>query len=324
VAIAHAAHAKVAEIQDLNPHVLRGLTPPRDSFTVRVPVGAADSFAVAFDSLPRSEKEGLSTVVSKKGESFATIAKRERLSTRQLEIYNPKLKVLKSGNLAPGQTVVVPSEAVVEAAAPVPDPSIERYSSTPAATMHVVKRGETIGSLAKKYHTTTAALMKANHLRRPIVLPGQSLVVGGTAMKAALARSSKASAEKTVAEAGSEKASSKAAKTKQAASETAAKTERKHASASDKTLVSEKSGKATTAKKSAHASKASSQKSVARSDVAKKASAKSATSKTASSKAGSAKGTAKTSTKAASAKSSSDKKQIARTSSEKKKALAKN
>ena len=220
-AIAHAAHAKLADLQDLNPHVLRGMTPPKDSFFVRVPVGAADSFAVAFDSLPASEKEALRKVTSKKGESFATIAKRNGLSTRQLEIYNPSLKVLKSGNLAPGQMVVVPSETVVAAAAPVPDPSIERYSSGSAATMHVVKRGETIGGLAKKYHTTTAALMKANHLRRPIILPGQSLIVSGSAAKPSKTSHSARGVNKVVS--ASAKSSTKASSPKKTSKATVTK-----------------------------------------------------------------------------------------------------
>src|SRR6185503_17593389 len=78
-AIAHAADEKVTAIQELNPQILRGMTPPRDSFFVRVPAGKADSFAVAFDTLPADEKAAYRKVESKKGESVATIAKRAGL-----------------------------------------------------------------------------------------------------------------------------------------------------------------------------------------------------------------------------------------------------
>ena len=302
-AVAHAAHAQLADIQDLNPHVLRGMTPPRDSFFVRVPVGDAETFAAAFDSLPASDKEALSRVTSKKGESFATIAKRNGLSTRQLEIYNPNLKVLKSGNLAPGQTVVVPSEAVVAAAAPVPDPSIERYSSGPSATMHVVKRGETIGALAKKYHTTTSALMKANHLRRPIILPGQSLIVGGSSMKAALAKSSK-----------SEKAGATVATKKAEKSEKAQRLMTAAAKQSERDEKAEKTIAARKAKsKASHSSKVV--QAAAKAPV-KTSSAKKST-KTAAGKAKSS------SSRGAKSEKSTAKKQIAGTSSSKKKAPAK-
>jgi len=179
-AVAHASGDKIAAIQELNPHVLRGITPPRDSFFVRIPAGRADSFAVAFDALPSSERLGYHTAESKKGESIAGIAKRAGLSARQLAAFNPKLKTLKSGNLAPGQPVIIPASSVAAAATSAPDPSIERYSTSRNATMHVVKSGETLGGIAKKYHTSTAALMRANGLRRPLIFPGQSLVVGGS------------------------------------------------------------------------------------------------------------------------------------------------
>jgi membrane-bound lytic murein transglycosylase D len=176
-AVAHAAAEKLSAVQELNPHVLRGITPPKDSFFVRVPVGSADSFAVAFACLPRSERIGLHTVQSKKGESFALLAKREGLTGRQVAQFNPKAKTLKSGNLAPGQTIIVPTSLVAAAATSAPDPSIERYSSSRGATMHVVKSGETLGGIALKYHTSTATLMRSNGLRRPLIFPGQSLVV---------------------------------------------------------------------------------------------------------------------------------------------------
>jgi len=47
-----------------------------------------------------------------------------------------------------------------------------------------VKRGETLGGIAKKYGTSTAALMRLNGLKKPLILAGQSLVVKGSARKA--------------------------------------------------------------------------------------------------------------------------------------------
>jgi membrane-bound lytic murein transglycosylase D len=176
-AIAKAARARVADIQDLNPHILRGVTPPRDSALVRVPVGRAEEFADAMAEIPKEDRVGLTTVVSKKGESVASIARRSGISTKALGQFNGSLKRLKSGNLVPGQRVLVPSPTVVAAAISVPDPAIERYPTSRAAKTHVVRSGETLGAIAKKYHTTTAALMKTNRLRRPRIFPGQSLIV---------------------------------------------------------------------------------------------------------------------------------------------------
>lgn len=193
-AVAKAAGTSPDAIRDLNPFVLRGVTPPKDSFYVRVPTGSADSASAALDAMPKSARVGLFTVVSKKGQSVSSIARKNGVSSRQLALYNPKLRRLKSGNLVPGQSVLVPTEAVAELAVSVPDPEIERYgSSSRTATMHVIKPGETLSGIAKKYHTTVDALMKANGLRRALIFPGQSLVVRGGA------KTGRASAKRTVA-----------------------------------------------------------------------------------------------------------------------------
>src|SRR5262245_38094222 len=108
-AIAHAVAVDLMVVLDLNSHILRGMTPPADSFFVRVPAGRAEGFTVGFSALPRSEKLGFWTVVSKKGQSLTAIGRREGgLSAQQLGWYNPKVKTLRSGNLAAGQTVIIP------------------------------------------------------------------------------------------------------------------------------------------------------------------------------------------------------------------------
>ncbi|HEX3868535.1 MAG TPA: transglycosylase SLT domain-containing protein [Gemmatimonadaceae bacterium] len=176
-AVARAANASIPQLQELNPQFLRGVTPPRDSSLVRVPLGAGETFASAFAALPSSDRAALRTVVSKKGESSASIAKRAGITSRQLSFYNPKLRTLKSGTLAAGQSLLVPTGAAVAGAEVVPDPAIERYPTTHVANVHVVKPGETLSAIAKRYHTSTVLLMRTNHLRRALIFPGQSLVV---------------------------------------------------------------------------------------------------------------------------------------------------
>jgi LysM repeat protein len=43
--------------------------------------------------------------------------------------------------------------------------------------MHRVRRGDTLGAIARKYHSTVALIMKANHLRRTALSIGQGLMV---------------------------------------------------------------------------------------------------------------------------------------------------
>jgi hypothetical protein len=55
------------------------------------------------------------------------VARKHGLTAKQLAWYNPKPARLKSGNLAPGQRLLIPTAATVSAAIDVPDPSIERF-----------------------------------------------------------------------------------------------------------------------------------------------------------------------------------------------------
>jgi membrane-bound lytic murein transglycosylase D len=140
-AIAGAAQTDLTALQDLNPHVLRGMTPPGDSLWVRVPAGTADGFAGRYAALDPAVRTAVTRVVSRKGESMASIARKHSLTAKQLAWYNPKAVRLKSGNLSAGQNILVPTVEVVAAARDVPNPSIEHYPRRAPARKKVVKKG---------------------------------------------------------------------------------------------------------------------------------------------------------------------------------------
>ena len=178
-AIARASGAPLDSIRELNPQILRGVTPPGTRFLARVPVGHVVGFDSALASLDPSVRTAFSRVEAKKGQTLASIAAKAGLSARQLKWYNPKVSTLKSGRLRPGQVVLVPSRAVVSAALDVPDPALERYGSTAraGARTHVVRRGETLGGIAKRYGTTVSAIVRLNRLKKQVIHPGQELLV---------------------------------------------------------------------------------------------------------------------------------------------------
>lgn len=180
-AVAKAAGTTVEQIRELNPQILRGMTPPRTPYFVRLPVGAGAAFDSSLHALPDEELIAYKAVSSKKGERIEDLAYRVHSSSRAIATFNPQLKrSRKTGKLVPGQTVLVPTAAVVAAATSAPDPSIEIYGgSRTSVKIHVVKSGQTLSGIAKKYGTTTKALMQLNGLRRPMIFPGQELVVKG-------------------------------------------------------------------------------------------------------------------------------------------------
>ncbi|MEP6999762.1 MAG: transglycosylase SLT domain-containing protein [bacterium] len=179
-AVATAAGVPLAEVTELNTHLLRGMTPPKDAYQVRVPAGHAASFDSSFAALPAADLIATTSVASKKGDTADRLAHARGISVASLRSFNPTLKTLKSGRLAPGQPILLPTAAVAAAARNVPDPTIERYpGSTKHMKLHTVKKGETLGVIAKKYATTSDRIMRLNGMKKPMIFPGQSLIVSG-------------------------------------------------------------------------------------------------------------------------------------------------
>lgn len=173
-AVAAAAGLELGEVTALNPHILRGVTPPTGTVWVNVPVGRAVGFPAVLATLPAEALEPFRRVASRKGETFAAVAKRLGLSSKQLGWYNPN-DSKRRGALRAGTTILVPSAAVVRAARDVPDPAIEIYGSS--AVRHIVKRGDTLSGIAKRYRTNVATIKRLNRLRTDAIFAGQSLRV---------------------------------------------------------------------------------------------------------------------------------------------------
>jgi membrane-bound lytic murein transglycosylase D len=177
-AIASASGATVGEIQGLNPHILRGMTPPRDSARVRIPAGSRERFDSAFAALPEEARVGATWVTSKKGATWSSLARGTKVSARAVSTWNPKVKAnRKTGTIAAGTRILVPTPAVVSAGLSVPDPAVERYGG--ASRTHVVRKGDNLSKIAKRYGTTPAAIMRLNGLKKPLIMPGQELLVRG-------------------------------------------------------------------------------------------------------------------------------------------------
>jgi membrane-bound lytic murein transglycosylase D len=178
-AVAKAAECTLANIQDLNPEILRGMTPPGQQFIVRVPTGHADGFDSAYANLAQADRSALTRSQVKKGETLTSIAHRAGVSVRTLGWYNRALKPSKRGRLPAGGVVLLPSSAVVAGALDVPDPSVEKWGSSRkgSSVTHVVRKGETLGAIALRYHTTVSGIMRLNGMKKSLLIPGQVLVV---------------------------------------------------------------------------------------------------------------------------------------------------
>lgn len=192
-AVAKALGISVREVQMLNPHLLRGVTPPDTRMAIRFPAGFGEGFDSAFAALPEEERAAFTKEKPKKNETLAAFAKRHGLQSRHLQWYNRKIAV-RRGRLVAGQVLLVPSPAVVQGAFDIPDPSIERYGTSGGSRVtHVVRRGESLGLIAKRYRTSVSSLVRLNRLKKQVIYPGQTIIVRGTASRTSTSRATTSS-----------------------------------------------------------------------------------------------------------------------------------
>jgi membrane-bound lytic murein transglycosylase D len=174
------------ELRDLNPALLRGITPPDARVWVRVPVGRAERLLAALDCLAADERRGFTmATVANSTTTPTAFARRHGVTLTQLRWFNPSMRTSKKGRLVSGQSLRIPRAHALRLAHAIPDPSIEKYGSAPArdgatsgaAAVHVVRRGETLGGIARRYGLSESRLRALNGLRGSRINAGQKLVV---------------------------------------------------------------------------------------------------------------------------------------------------
>lgn len=260
-AVARAVGVPVRDVLLLNGQILRGVTPPDTPVLLRLPVGSAASFDSAFAALDSTDRQPFLRVKPRAGETLAALARRHDVQARHIQWYNRKLSV-KRGKLTAGQTILVPTAGVLAGALDVPDPGIERYGTSAGGSAgrvtHVVRRGETLGGIARKYKTSVATLVRLNRLKRNVIFAGQTIIVRGSGSSRAVA-SSRSSARKST---SARKASTSRSSARKA-------TARKPSAKSKGTSTGAK--RSAGAKKSSAKSSSTSRKPAARSSKAKSA-----------------------------------------------------
>ena len=129
----------------------------------RVGAGASDSPAEA-RALPGAPASSAAPVVHvvRRGETLGRIARRHGASVDALRRANG----LTSSVIHPGQTLQVPGAR-------------SSASSSAAPVVHVVRRGETLGRIARRHGASVDALRRANGLASSVIHPGQTLRVPG-------------------------------------------------------------------------------------------------------------------------------------------------
>ena len=94
------------------------------------------------------------------GETLSTIASRYRVSSRDLMVVN---NIGNANHVEVGQTLKLPSNAVIAKAKPKPAP----IRVVPGASQHTVGRGQTLTQIARAYRLPVATLIDLNAINDP-------------------------------------------------------------------------------------------------------------------------------------------------------------
>ncbi len=201
--LAAATGVEMDRLADLNPAldrtVLAGalLVPPR--YPLRVPHGMAEQFEQAYAELPPDRKTDRQAAFSyrvRRGDTLGGIARRFGSSVAELQRANrlpradriyigQRLRIPQRGSGRPApqpirRAAIEPSETKEPARTATPSTAqvASKQAQAPRDTVHVVRKGESLHRIARKYGASVKVLAAANNLRRPeLIHAGQRLVV---------------------------------------------------------------------------------------------------------------------------------------------------
>lgn len=167
-AVADVCRVDTSYVLELNPHLIRGCAPDGNSFyPVRIPEGMVEICRTGLANMPREERIAstfLTPTVKHKvrrGETLSGIASRYSVSVSEITSAN---SIRNRNRIRIGQVLTIPGG---DFRGPADRPGI-----------HVVRKNETLSSIAKRYGVRVKDIERWNNLNsRDLIYPGQKLAL---------------------------------------------------------------------------------------------------------------------------------------------------
>ena len=180
-------------MEDLNPQLVRRMTPPGRTVWVRVPAGRADSALARLAVLPPERRITHREHFVSRGETLGAIARLYRVSVDDILAAN---RSVHPRSLRIGQLLIIPTTGVrpadralyADGTRPARRAAPRQYMLSTAARLpaaggrqvHVVRAGETAWAIARRYQVSLGDLLRVNGLSKDSVIkPGQTLRIPG-------------------------------------------------------------------------------------------------------------------------------------------------
>jgi membrane-bound lytic murein transglycosylase D len=152
-------------IEDLNPELKRGVTPPDMKYGLRLPVGMQDQFVAVLDRIPEDQRDSWRVLHTKSGDTLAALAELHGVSAEQLAQLN---RLESAVALESGIPLVIPSDI---ARSPIRgrisdvrdvSPQLARRSTNRITI--TVRPGDTLSRVAARYGLSVRDVARLNKL----------------------------------------------------------------------------------------------------------------------------------------------------------------
>jgi membrane-bound lytic murein transglycosylase D len=169
--VAETIDCKVETLQDLNPSLLRWVTPKQDAFNLRLPLGTKDRFLEQIVMIPEDKRVWWRWHRVTEGESLAVIAKSYKTTPTAIAEVN---NLTATAELTIGARLVIPitpkNPSIMAAAT-------EGRSLRTVVLHYKVRKGDTLGVVADRFGVEKADVMAWNKMKTNDLIPGRVLAI---------------------------------------------------------------------------------------------------------------------------------------------------
>ncbi|MCC6963351.1 MAG: LysM peptidoglycan-binding domain-containing protein [candidate division Zixibacteria bacterium] len=192
--VARSLGTSLEYLQHLNPELLRNVTPPNaGSYRLRIPTNMETAFWAAYDGFEKPKASGMEQHTIRRGETWASIAKKYGVSAKSLAAAN---NASTKSKLIAGRHLLVPIQNPELArsggsSSGKKSGSGSKSSALAANGTYTVRKGDNLWQIAEAHGTTVNDLRSLNGLGPYSELhPGQKLKVNASGTKAAGSKAS--------------------------------------------------------------------------------------------------------------------------------------
>ncbi len=162
-------------MKQLNPELRYNIL-PRNEYPLKVPRGKGDILLANLDNIPVSSPPRSAYVKHRvrPGEALSTIARKYRTSMSKIARAN---NIYKRNYIVAGTILKIPQKGTI-----IPKPQIYNKSKYGQPTTHVVKSGDSLWIIARRYGTTTKKIQETNnlsstklHIRQVLKIPERNI-----------------------------------------------------------------------------------------------------------------------------------------------------